>query len=53
MASRRNALQHHPDRNNASAASTERFKAIGEAYKVLSDPAQRAAHDASLNPIPL
>jgi curved DNA-binding protein CbpA len=45
---RRLALQHHPDRNNGSAASTERFKAIGEAYEVLSDPAQRARYDASL-----
>jgi curved DNA-binding protein CbpA len=29
-----------------SAESTERFKAIGEAYEVLSDPAQRARYDA-------
>jgi hypothetical protein len=28
--------------------STERFKAIGEAYGELSDPAQRARYDASL-----
>jgi curved DNA-binding protein CbpA len=45
---RRLALKHHPDRNNGSAESTERFKAIGLAYEVLSDPAQRARYDASL-----
>jgi curved DNA-binding protein CbpA len=48
-ACRRLALQHHPDRNKGSAKSTERFKAIGVAYEVLSDPAQRAAYyDANL-----
>ena len=42
---RRLALQHHPDRNNGSAESTERFKLISEAFQVLSDPAQRRTYD--------
>ncbi|GAX22062.1 DnaJ homolog subfamily B member 9 [Fistulifera solaris] len=45
---RRLALQHHPDRNHGSAASTERFKSISEAYEVLSDPEQRKEYDRSL-----
>lgn len=28
------ALQHHPDKNNGSAASTERFKVISAAFEV-------------------
>lgn len=40
---RKLAAQHHPDRGG----STEQFQEIQEAYSVLSDPAQRARHDAS------
>ena len=35
---RRLALLHHPDRNNGSAESAERFQEIGEAYNCLSNP---------------
>jgi DnaJ-class molecular chaperone len=45
---RRLALQHHPDRNHGSTASTERFKSISEAYEVLSDPERRKEYDRSL-----
>ncbi|KAL7544181.1 hypothetical protein ACHAWF_007564 [Thalassiosira exigua] len=45
---RRLALKHHPDRNNGSAESTERFKEISEAYAVLSDTSSRINYDASL-----
>lgn len=38
---RRLASQHHPDKGG----DTARFQEIEEAYRVLSDPAQRAAHD--------
>lgn len=39
------ALQYHPDRNKAPDAE-EKFKAIAEAYAVLSNPQKRAAYDA-------
>jgi molecular chaperone DnaJ len=39
------AFAYHPDRNKAPEAE-ERFKAISEAYAVLSDPDKRAAFDA-------
>lgn len=45
---RRLALQYHPDRCPPSEkeAAAERFKAIGEAYQVLSDARRRAEYDA-------
>lgn len=45
---RKLARQHHPDLNAGNAQAEERFKAINEAYEVLSDPGRRAMHDASL-----
>lgn len=41
---RRLARQFHPDKNKDPKAE-ERFKSIGEAYEVLSDPQKRAAYD--------
>jgi molecular chaperone DnaJ len=43
---RRLARQHHPDTNAGSAVAERRFKKIGEAYGVLSDPDQRREYDA-------
>lgn len=43
---RRLARQHHPDANAGNAVSEQRFKEIGEAYAVLSDPDQRQQYDA-------
>src|SRR3990172_5521961 len=41
---RRLAMQYHPDRNKEDGAEAK-FKEIGEAYEVLSDPEKRAAYD--------
>jgi DnaJ-class molecular chaperone len=42
---RRLALRYHPDRNHGDREAEERFKAISEAYAILSEPARRAAYD--------
>jgi hypothetical protein len=39
------AQKHHPDRHDQSKESEEITVRINEAYRVLSDPAQRAAYD--------
>ena len=43
-----NTYRHHPDRNNGSAESTEKFKEISQAYTILSDTAKRRSYDTSL-----
>ena len=42
---RKLALKFHPDRNPNNKTAEERFKEIGEAYEILSDPQSRAAYD--------
>jgi hypothetical protein len=45
---RRRAAAEHPDRRPRDAAAPARFRILAEAYRVLGDPARRAAHDRSL-----
>ncbi len=42
---RKLALQHHPDRNEGSKDSEEKFKEATEAYEVLRDSDKRTAYD--------
>lgn len=42
---RRLAKQYHPDKNAGDEKAAERFKEIGEAYAVLSDPEKRQVFD--------
>jgi molecular chaperone DnaJ len=39
------ALKFHPDKNQGDKVSEEKFKELGEAYEILSDPQKRALYD--------
>jgi molecular chaperone DnaJ len=41
---RRRALAEHPDRRPRDTGAPARFRALAEAYRVLGDPARRAAY---------
>ncbi|MDN5790816.1 MAG: DnaJ domain-containing protein [Micrococcales bacterium] len=43
---RKRARTMHPDQNQGDPKAEERFKEIGEAYAILSDPEQRKEYDA-------
>ncbi len=42
---RKQAMEHHPDRNGGCEEASGRFKEVNEAYSILSDPQKRAAYD--------
>jgi curved DNA-binding protein CbpA len=48
LAWRRRARDEHPDARPADAAAPGRFRALAGAWRVLGDPARRAAYDRAL-----
>ncbi|WP_167857001.1 J domain-containing protein [Hymenobacter aquaticus] len=42
------AIRFHPDKHGGSTQFEDQFKAISAAYRILSDPARRAAYDHQL-----
>ncbi|KAL7749335.1 hypothetical protein RI367_005206 [Sorochytrium milnesiophthora] len=49
MAYRKMALELHPDKTQGDAVLEARFKEVGEAYTILSDPQRKARFDAGVD----
>ena len=50
LAWRRRARDEHPDARHGDDGAPARFRALAEAWQVLSDPGRRAAYDRGLHP---
>ena len=48
LAYKKLAIQYHPDKHGGNAYFEEKFKAVSEAYQVLSHPQKRATYDLKL-----
>ncbi|CAG8436624.1 11068_t:CDS:2 [Scutellospora calospora] len=46
---RKAALQHHPDKNCGDSEAEVKFKEIGEAYAILSDPVKKQRYDSGVD----
>jgi|GEM_PF-4346483 len=45
QAYRKMAVKYHPDKNDGDATAEEKFKAVNEAYRILSNPKKRHYYD--------
>ncbi|KAF9992639.1 hypothetical protein BGZ80_004734 [Entomortierella chlamydospora] len=46
---RKQALLYHPDKNDGDSAAEAKFKDVGEAYSILSDPTKKHRYDSGMD----